>query len=72
MPLWFYRFPREMAAMCAVAAYSSMTYFNRRRKSFVAVINILWTNSVQDCLKEKATKIQDQSLDRLLLDMHRI
>lgn len=57
MPALFYKFPREKTAMCVSAAQNSMTFFNRRRESFVAIVNILWTNSVQDCLKEKAMKI---------------
>jgi len=52
-------------------AQNSMSYFNRRRECFAAV-NILCTNSVQDCLKEKATKPQDWSPDRLPLDTNRI
>lgn len=57
MPALFYRFPNEKTATCVLAAQNSMTFFNRRRETFVAIINILWTNAAQDCLKEKATKI---------------
>lgn len=76
MPELFYRFQKKKRlprVLCLLRiAQNSMSYFNRRRECFAAVVNILCTNSVQDCLKEKTTKPQDWSPDRLPLDTHRI
>lgn len=55
MAVWLYRFPQEKTTMCVLAAQNSMIIFNKRTE-FCCFINILWTDSVHDCLGKKKQK----------------